>query len=600
MIIAPHAATGQRDYRLVVNISLDGGKTWVDGTRRGTTVMNNSHDFVLVPDPPGFSFTTPTVQLSRNHFLTVYCSGNPLAVNGTFWHIEEKRTAKDIKSLESDKRLVETGSQLHPPLSISSARQLFINDHIIESLDGVVKKLNQPAKHLDNPVLPMVPKTQKSWNTGMPVSFSSVLFEENEQLFRMWYSLHTRGQGDEESVLCYATSTDGIAWQKPVLGICQFRGTNQNNIVMNHSGLASGVFRDQCESDPGKRYKMLHMWHDYKVYASYSAEGLRWNAYNQSQPVLFVPPGHDSQMIAWWDKGLHKYVAIVRDRTGRIKEVRKRLVSDPVARLGWRKLWDTDGNRSPENHSIRRVGQAVSDNFINWTDYRCVLSADSDDPLNQDQFYNMEVFLYEGLRIGLMTVFSYDPDYCRGAVQLTYSCDGRNWHRAANRDVFLPLSQHPGDFDWGSIYPLQAPVVIGDEIWIYYTGHGIDHNHQAHPNVTGFPNGIGLAKLRLDGFVSIDAAAAEGTLTTRPFVFGGSRLFINADAKLGHLLVEILDADGNPLAGFSKHDCDVVNVDRIRQTITWNGKSDLMHLAGSAIKLKFHLKNAKLFSFWFR
>ena len=65
----------------------------------------------------------------------------------------------------------------------------------------------------------------------MPLSFSSVLFDEQEQVFKMWYSLHTRGQGDAASLLCYATSKDGVTWQKPELGIYEFRGTKQNNIV---------------------------------------------------------------------------------------------------------------------------------------------------------------------------------------------------------------------------------------------------------------------------------------------------------------------------------------------------------------------------------
>jgi hypothetical protein len=586
VIVAPHTAAGLSDYRLVVNISLDGGKTWVDGTQHGATAMSKARDFVLVPNPPGFSFTTPTVRVSRNHFLTVHCSGTSMAVKGVFWHIEDKR---------ADRRGADD-----KPLTVRDTRQLFIDDHIIESLDGVAKKLNRPTKHPGNPVLSRVSVGKSTWEAGMPFSFASVLYVERERLFRMWYSLHRGSGGDDESVLCFATSPDGIRWHKPALGMFEYRGTKKNNIVMPHSGLACGVFQDPHETDSSKRYKMVHMWRDYKVYASHSADGLRWTPYNGGQPVFFKPPGHDSHMISYWDNALGKYVAIIRDRTGRISDVRPRLVSDATGRRGWRKLWDPQKNRSPENHSIRRVGQIESTDFVHWNGYQVILGADADDPLNQDQFYNMEVLPYEELRIGLMTVFSYDPNYCRGAVQLTYSRDGRNWHRAANRDVFLPLSQRPGDFDWGGIYPLQAPIVVGDEIWIYYTGYGVDHHHQPPPNVTGFPNGIGLAKLRLDGFVSVDAGATEGTLTTKPFVFDGSKFVINADAKSGQVLVEILNADDKPLAGFSKRDCDPVQVDKIRQTVTWNGKSDLTHVAGKQIKLRFYLKNAKLFSFWFR
>ena len=94
VIVAPHTAAGPRDYRLVVNISLDGGKTWVDGTQHGATAMSKARNFELVPNPPGFSYTTPTVRLSRNHFLTVHCSGSPMAVKGVFWHIEDQRPSK--------------------------------------------------------------------------------------------------------------------------------------------------------------------------------------------------------------------------------------------------------------------------------------------------------------------------------------------------------------------------------------------------------------------------------------------------------------------------------------------------------------------------
>jgi hypothetical protein len=87
IIVAAHTARGPADYRLVVNISLDGASTWVDGTGEGTRRFNEAKDFVLVPSPPGFSFMTPTVQLSRDHFLTTYFHGEDRSVKGLFWHI---------------------------------------------------------------------------------------------------------------------------------------------------------------------------------------------------------------------------------------------------------------------------------------------------------------------------------------------------------------------------------------------------------------------------------------------------------------------------------------------------------------------------------
>ena len=85
VIVAPHTAPGPDNRRLVVNVSLDGGKTWVDGTKAGAQTMKQARNFVLVP---GFYFTTPTVELSQNHFLTAYCHKPGRTVSGLFWHIE--------------------------------------------------------------------------------------------------------------------------------------------------------------------------------------------------------------------------------------------------------------------------------------------------------------------------------------------------------------------------------------------------------------------------------------------------------------------------------------------------------------------------------
>ena len=129
----------------MVNLSLDGGKTWVDGTKHGAIAMSKARDFELVPNPPGFSFTTPTVRLSRNHFLTVHCSGTPMAVKGVFWHIEDERT-HDVDE-ENGARADRRGAD-DKPLTVRGARQLFIDDHIIGSLDGVAKKLRSAYRSI--------------------------------------------------------------------------------------------------------------------------------------------------------------------------------------------------------------------------------------------------------------------------------------------------------------------------------------------------------------------------------------------------------------------------------------------------------------------
>jgi len=83
VVVLTHNA-GQNDSRVLARISLDGGRTWVNGNEQGTPLMTKSTKFVLAPS---HSFTTPTVELADNHFLTVYCIGD-FAVKGVFWHLE--------------------------------------------------------------------------------------------------------------------------------------------------------------------------------------------------------------------------------------------------------------------------------------------------------------------------------------------------------------------------------------------------------------------------------------------------------------------------------------------------------------------------------
>jgi hypothetical protein len=107
---------------------------------------------------------------------------------------------------------------------------------------------------------------------------------------------------------------------------------------------------------------------------------------------------------------------------------------------------------------------------------------------------------------------------------------------------------------------------------------------------------VGLATLRLDGFVSINAAAA-GTMTTKKFVFIGDTLEVNANAKGGSILVEALDAEGKVIEGFSKKDCTPITTDSVRHVLKWKGKKDCHLIQAMPIRMRFHMKKAKLYSF---
>lgn len=107
----------------------------------------------------------------------------------------------------------------------------------------------------------------------------------------------------------------------------------------------------------------------------------------------------------------------------------------------------------------------------------------------------------------------------------------------------------------------------------------------------------GLATLRRDGFVSMHGDKG-GYLMTEKINFDGKYLFVNADVK-GTLTVELLDADGQPLEGFTKKDCVVIKkTDKTKLLISWKRNQDVASLVGKNVRLKFYLDNADLYAFW--
>jgi hypothetical protein len=112
-------------------------------------------------------------------------------------------------------------------------------------------------------------------------------------------------------------------------------------------------------------------------------------------------------------------------------------------------------------------------------------------------------------------------------------------------------------------------------------------------------SGFVVATPRVDGFVSVDADDS-GTLTTRRVVAIGDTLVLNAKADDGSIRVAAIDALGRVIKGFSKDDCEPIIGDDIRHIVSWKGGSNCHPLQARPIKLRFHFKRARLYSFEFQ
>ena len=462
------------------------------------------------------------------------------------------------------------------PIDVGNQKQFFVDAYIVRSTYHAFRILNQPVKHPLNPVIELKP-TQRVGGKDLVIVSGSVLFDQQEGLFKMWY------EGADyrwtNNAVCYATSKDGVHWDLPHLGLFEYQGSTQNNIVFRSDrrarDVSPGVFKDPVARDPGRRYKMIHKRGSKTtdgVRIAFSPDGVHWTD-GPDQPVIAVS---DSPNSVLWDTRLGKYVAHTRH------------------------------NSRYDGVFTREVLQSESEDFEQWTTHDVILKADQEDPPGNRQFYNMEWMPYQEVYFGFVSVYHTLPGMetkiTRGLgwidkvdVQLTFSRDGRTWRRAGDRQVFIPTGTGPEDFDRSMIYTMQHPIVVGDEIWFYYAGFSGRHWAVNRKEPQG--GAVGLAKLRLDGFVSIDAG--EGTLTTKQMKFSGKRLILNADASLGSVTVEIQGPEGVPLAGFSRDDARSVVGDSVRHTVQWKGTSDLSHLKGKSISLKFYIDRSKLYSFVF-
>src|SRR5262245_53927287 len=131
----------------------------------------------------------------------------------------------------------------------------------------------------------------------------------------------------------------------------------------------------------------------------------------------------------------------------------------------------------------------------------------------------MAPFRYAGYYLGFVDCFH--TNACSMDVQLAYSRDGVTWDRIGNRQTFVPTGSF-GSFDGRQIYAV-APVVRDDTIWIYYGGFNVGHSLRSMSGGEGltFQTAVGLARLPLDGFVSVDAGPNVGVFTTKPLLFDG-------------------------------------------------------------------------------
>lgn len=466
-------------------------------------------------------------------------------------------------------------------------RYLFLDDEPIAEQRGLTRTVHSAVKHPDNPIF----VGERPWEGA--VSPSTILFDDEEGLFKLWYGTFARVPGALGTfVSCYATSADGLHWDRPDLDAIEFEGSTRNNLCAVDTGGLS-VLKDRHERDPARRYKALYWgagrsrsgafersWMgssggSWGICVAFSPDGTHWTKHADN-PVL-TGTG-DTQSIVGWDERYGKYVAYIRP--GR---------------------HDVKGRRAGIPRRV--IGRAESDDFVTWTEPLTVLVPDADDAL-QAEHYAMHVRPYHGHDIGLLHLFVPSPDPIGPFwAELASSRDGIRWRRLGDHQPFIALGE-PGSFDCGMVSAAGGMLEIGDELWFYYGGwnedHGTSRRHrrmESDRQTQQRAAGIGLARLRRDGFVSLDAGPEEGTLLSRTVACNGRQLVVNARTATGFVGAELVDEGGRPIDGYGRAECDPFVGDSVAHVITWNGCADLERLRGETLSVRFRLRNAELYAF---
>ena len=331
---------------------------------------------------------------------------------------------------------------------ITGRRQLFIDNYVIEHSDNLSKVLHQPTKDRSNPVLrPEWPWEMGTENVNNNIGYTNVIYDHEEGIFKVWYNIQQYG-------VAYATSQNGLTWEKPALGIVDFQGSSRNNLVISARGIDSPtIIKDTFERDPRRRYKYFakHNSPQYGMYVGYSADGIHWII--KEEPVLTTrnDPALNDRPTLMQDLEGRRYIAFT-----------KREIINPFGKGDYGFL-----------HRSRAV--SLSRDFEKWSDPVLTLRPDDMDP-HDLQIYGLVGFNYEGLYLGLMDMFwsgDKGPRERTIDIQLALSRDGEVWWRAGDRKTFLPVGPE-GTWDRFRVHPANSPPIRkGEELLFFFNGAGV-------------------------------------------------------------------------------------------------------------------------------
>ena len=435
-------------------------------------------------------------------------------------------------------------------------RHLMLDSRVVYRSVNAKLALGQVVKDKRNPLM----QADKPWENATNNLYPNVLWDEQDQVFKIWYKCVLADKDviakmdgpstihDVGWYLLYATSKDGITWDKPELGLHKFDGDSRNNIVARDTPNA-GVFKDTHDPDSARRYKMVYDVGLGEPRVRFSADGMHWG-----EPIKaegFSKQHGDTHNNAFWDERNGKYVWITKLYLGE-----------------------------------RTIARFESDDFIHWKGGEMVLRSTIEEG-RAHQTYAMPAFRMANLYLGYTMMYHVGSGRTVDC-ELAWSPDGQRWQRVAPGVTFIP-SGAAGSYDAGCVYAMAGPAVAeGNELLLFYGGDHVPHLGWKRSCLPC------LARLPVDhfaGYEQIDKSQ-PASLFTAQFTVTEEPLRITADAAGGQLSIAALDE-----LGVTVDDVIDIKDNVIAQEVKWRHQG-LAKYKGTRMHLQFELSGgAKLYSF---
>jgi len=468
------------------------------------------------------------------------------------------------------------------PIDIGSRRELFVDHFLIEKLDGARLQLHPPrdegvALRFDQP-----------WE-GLFSGYATIVTDGNR--FRAYY----RGKavsdrdGSGSEITCCAESIDGVHWTRPEVGLFEVQGTKKNNVVLANAAPATHNFCPFLDGRPGvaadERFKALGGTMESGLVAWKSADGLRWQRLG-AQPVItkaMVPFKYmfDSQNVPFWSAAERKYLCYFRVFEDKIRRIVRSESTDfthwsPPVLMEYRHpsgpapIEHLYTNQTHPYFRAPHLYVAIAARFMPG---RRVLSDEQAAAIKVNPGYFKDtsdaIFMTTRPAEGAGHVGYYDRTFLEGFIR--GGIGPQNWVSRTNYPALNVVQTGPAEM---SVYVNQD--------YAQPTAH------------------LRRYSLRLDGFASLRADYHGGEMVTKPLVFAGRGLSLNfATSAAGGIRVELQDASGQPLPGFSLADCQEQIGNELDRVVNWKGGADVSALAGKPVRLRFVLKDADVFALQF-